>query len=82
MTISELLAEIGDEEICYQNLMQDVSNITNGKKDSRISFFTSTEKGYDLAHAIASNSQPKYTACIVWVPTEKLQGVLKQNLVV
>jgi hypothetical protein len=78
MTISELLAEIGDDNLIFQNLTQDLAGVQNGKKDSRITFFTDTGKGNDLASAVASGRHPKTTAYIVWMPTDKLQAVLKK----
>lgn len=77
MTLSELLDKIGDENLIFQNLTQDLAGVTNGKKDSRVTFFTDTCKGRDLANAVASNSKPKMTDYIVWMPTDKLNAVLK-----
>lgn len=78
MTISELLNEIGDENLTFQNLTQDLSNVTNGKKDSKITFCTSRDIGFDLANAIATDTEPEKTAYIVWMPTKKWREVLKQ----
>ncbi len=79
MTISEVLSEIGDEHLCYQNLTQDLSNVSNGKKDSKITFRTDKGKGFDLANAVAMGGTPKFTAWIVWIPTDKLKAVLEAN---
>lgn len=78
MTISELFNEIGDENICFQNLTEDVSSVTNDKQDSKITFYTASDKGHDLASAIITNHRPKFTAYIVWMPTDKWQEVMKQ----
>lgn len=76
MTISELLNEIGDENITFQNLTEDLLNVANGKRDSKITFCTSRDIGFDLANAIAAGREPEKTAYIVWMPTEKWKSVL------
>lgn len=76
MKLSQMLAEIGDDNITFQMLVNSVSSVNNGKKDSKIAFFTDREKGFDLAKAIATDFKPKFTGMIVWFPTTEMERVI------
>lgn len=76
MKLSQMLAEIGDDNITFQVLTSNVASVNNGKRDSKIAFFTDTEKGYDLANAVATDRKPKFTGLIVWIPTAAMERVI------
>lgn len=76
MKLSEMLAKIGDDNITFQVLTNSVASVNNGKKDSKIAFFTDLEKGYDLAKAVATDHKPKFTGLIVWIPTAEMERVV------
>lgn len=71
-----MLAEIGDDNITFQVLTNNVASVNNGKKDSKIAFFTDLGKGHDLANAVACDQKPKFTALIVWFPTAEMERVV------
>lgn len=78
MKLSELIARVGDDNIKLQNLMHSSPDIQKLKKDSRISFYTDHEKAGDLMQQAVLGTAGKWTALIIWLPTDKLPGQEKQ----
>jgi hypothetical protein len=69
MSLSELLAKVGDENLEFQILASSLKSAHAGKKDGSVTFATSKEKVHDML-----NGPPKFTCMIVWVPTDKLKA--------
>lgn len=70
--ISELVSKIGDENITVQNLASNLSEVKNGKKDSRLTFFTSPEMGRQIAKEAAGIESSTHIGLILWIPRDKL----------
>lgn len=79
MKLSELIQHVGDDNVCLQNILHSSAEITTGKKDARIAFYTDNGKARDLINQIGGNQQGKWTALVVWLPTEKLPDVKEPN---
>lgn len=77
LSISQLLAAVGDENITFQTLSTDVSNITKGKNEARVTFCTSLEHGNSLMQEAAGVKDSKFVGLIVWVPRALLPEEMK-----
>lgn len=72
MNIGELLATIGSENIKFQMLEVAMTNISTGKKCSKITFETNALN----ATNVACNSGP--VGMIVWLPRDKYNAIVAE----
>lgn len=72
MKLSELIKSVGDENIVFQNLLNDLTGVDNRKKESRITFSTEPSKGQEIANACVGKRKCEWTAFVLWIPTDKL----------
>jgi hypothetical protein len=79
MKLSKLIEHVGDDNVVLQNILHSSAEITTGKKDGRIAFYTDNGKARDLINQIGRNEKGKWTALVVWLPTERLPDVKEQN---
>lgn len=73
MKLSELINKIGDESLRVQFLHESSPAITEGKRDTRVTFSTGPEciKPVDL---ISNN--PGSIGMIVWIPYDKYKAAI------
>jgi len=74
MSLSELLAKVGDEHLQFQTLSSSFKSANAGKKDGTITFYTEKEKVFDMGA-----EKPKFTCLIVWVPSDRLQEAKEES---
>lgn len=79
MKLSELILAVGDENITFQNLQANLAGVTNGKRDSTISFYTDKGNGQNLATCAAIGGTPKMTGLIVWLPSDAVEKFRTQS---
>ena len=72
MKLSTLIAAVGDENIQLQNILHSSPNIRTGKKHGTIVFHTSNDKTQDLIDQIVTGEHGKFTAILLWIPTDKI----------
>lgn len=72
MTLSELIAHVGDENIELQWLHQGNADLNIGKRDGNVKFYTGIDKVNSLMH---SNSQ--FFGVVLWLPREKMPESFK-----
>lgn len=72
MSISDLIKHVGDDNVTVQNVMQSSPQITSGKSDGRITFYTDKQKCQDLMTQAATSSKGQWTALVLFIPTDKL----------
>jgi len=78
MKLSELIRQVGDDNIFLQNILQSSPDITVGKKDGRISFYTDRTKASCLATAAATGHAGPWTGFVVWLPTHLIPNEQRQ----
>lgn len=78
MKLSKLIEHVGDENVMLQNIMHSSPSIQKGKKDGRVTFSTDIGKANDLMGQVMRQNG-KWTALVVWLPTEKLPDLKEQN---
>jgi hypothetical protein len=67
MTLSELIAAVGDDRIELQNLMHGDIDLSVGKRDGRITFYTGIDKVQDLMRG-----GERFIGLVVWLPKERM----------
>lgn len=72
LSISQLIAHVGDENITVQGLASNLAGVRNGKKDSRIEFYTSLQNGRSIAKEAAGIESSEIVGLILWIPSNKL----------
>lgn len=72
MTLSELIEEVGNENVEFQNLMQGDLDLKRRKRDGEITFYTGLDKVDDLM-----SGGDKWLGLVVWLPKDKLPENLK-----
>jgi len=71
MSIAELVSAIGSENISIQNLANNFTNATCGKREGKITFVTSRENAQAIMNQ-AAGIESDTMALILWFPKSKL----------
>jgi hypothetical protein len=61
MKLSELINHVGDEHVTMQNLGKNVATVSKGKKDAKVTFYTSNEHADSMMGQVLGRG-PKYVA--------------------
>jgi hypothetical protein len=71
MTLTELLLQVGDENLQFQNLLNSLVDIkTNRKGISKVTFETNAISCSDVVAGC-----PEKTALVVWIPKSKIPPI-------
>lgn len=70
--MTELVAEVGDDNIEFQNLANCLLEFRARKRDATLRFVTEKDKGQDLALGGG-----EWVALVVWIPRDKLPKKLR-----
>ncbi len=74
MTISELIAQVGDENIQLQWLHQGSANLNMHRLDGSVQFYTGKDKVDSLMH---NNNQ--FFGVVLWLPSDKMPEKFKKK---
>lgn len=74
MGIIELLQRIGEEKVLIQNLLNDMTNITAGKRETKITFATNQLTPGEVAFGV-----PKMHALVIWMPTDEVDRARREH---
>lgn len=77
MKLSELISQVGDENIAIQTLETSFVRGSVKKHDVEITFATNKTKGQNLITAVATGGKADELGLIVWIPREKLPERLR-----
>lgn len=83
MKLSKLIEHVGDENVVLQNIMHSSPSLRVCKHDGQVTFCTDKAKVRDLIQQTGGVggfvASGKWTALVVWIPTDKLPDVKEQN---
>jgi len=70
MTITEIVAAIGDGNIEVQFLHKNLTGINRKKREMEVKFVTSLNNGQSMMDATLTPSIPKRAALVLWFDSE------------
>jgi hypothetical protein len=72
MKMSELMLAVGDENIRFQNLLNDAQSIDQTKRGSRVTFYTDAIGPADLLDP----GKCKTVGLVVWLPKNRVDAAV------
>jgi len=75
MKLSELIAIVGDENVVFQNLLNDAQSIDKTKRGTKITFYTDADNLQPEELLRAGTS--KKMAFVVWLPRDRVEAAMK-----
>lgn len=72
MKMSELILAVGDENVKFQNLLNDAHTIDKTKHGTKITFYTDAIQAEELL----SEKWPKMMGLVLWLPKDKVDAVI------
>lgn len=83
MKLSKLIEHVGNENVEMQNIMHSSPTLRVCKHDGQVTFCTEKAKVRDLIQQTCGVggfvASGKWTALVLWVPTDRLPDVKEQN---
>ncbi|HVI92331.1 MAG TPA: hypothetical protein VM659_28840 [Dongiaceae bacterium] len=73
MKISDLILAVGDENLLFQNLLNDAQVIEKTKNGTRIVFYTNAIQAEEFT---ANGKQPKMMGLVLWLPRDKVDAAI------
>lgn len=72
MKLSELILAVGDENILFQNLLNDAVSVDKTKHGTKVTFYT------DGIHAeeMLNGGKTKNIGLVVWLPRDKAEAAV------
>ena len=65
MTLSELIAAAGDDNVTFQTLATDMKSANIFKSSGEVTFFTSPKMVMDML-----KKEPEFVGLVIWIPRE------------
>jgi hypothetical protein len=72
MKMSELILAVGDENVIFQNLLNDTQSIYKTKHGTKITFYT----GAIQAEELMDGGKPKNMGLVLWLPKSRVDAVV------
>lgn len=76
MKMSELIAAVGDENITFQNLIEDAHTVEKTKAGTKITFYTDAIQAEELLGGRVT----KKLGLVVWLPRDRVDAAIKKAL--
>lgn len=73
MKMSELILAIGDDNVVFQNLLNDARSIDKTKEGTKITFYTDAIQAEELLNG---RNQTKKIGLILWLPRDKVNAAI------
>jgi hypothetical protein len=72
MKMSELILAVGDENVVFQNLLNDAQSIDKTKHGTKITFYT------DAIHAeeLLFGGKTKKMGLVLWLPRDRVEAAI------
>lgn len=77
MKMSELILAVGDENVKFQNLLNDAHTIDKTKHGTKITFYTDGVRAEELL----GGGTPKNIGLVLWLPKDKVDAALAASKV-
>ena len=74
MKMSELIAAVGDDNVVFQNLNNDIDGINVTKRGTKISFYTDPDN--IQPRELLPGGKMKKTCLILWLPRDKVEAAI------
>lgn len=72
MKMSELILAVGDENVVFQNLLNDVRTIDKTKAGTKITFYTDAIQAEELLNG----GQTKKIGLVLWLPRDRVDAAV------
>ena len=72
MKMSELILAVGDENVIFQNLLNDAQSIDKTKHGTKITFYT----GAIQAEELMGGGKPDKMGLVLWLPRVKVEAAI------
>jgi hypothetical protein len=74
MKMSELILAVGDDNVVFQNLLNDAQDICKTKHGTKISFYTDQVAAEELLSG--STADTKKLGLVLWLPRDKVNSAI------
>jgi hypothetical protein len=74
MKMSELILAVGDDNVAFQNLINDMDAINVTRRGTKISFFT--DPANLQLHELLPGGKSKKIALVLWLPRDKAEAAI------
>jgi len=75
MKMSELILAVGDENVVFQNLLNDAHSIDKTKHGTKITFYTDAIQAEELL----GGGQTKKIGLVVWLPRDRVDAAIAKQ---
>ena|SRR5258708_40055347 len=75
MKLSDLILAVGDENVVFQNLLNDAQSIDKTKHGTKITFYTDAIQ----AEEFLLGGQTKKIGLVVWLPRDRVDAAIAQE---
>ena len=75
MKMSELILAVGDENVVFQNLTNDMRSIDKTKAGTKITFYTNAVQ----AEEFLGEGQPEKIGLVLWLPRDRVEAALEAD---
>jgi hypothetical protein len=72
MKMSELILAVGDENVVFQNLLNDAHSVDKTKHGTKITFYTNSIQAEELF----GGGQTKKIGLVVWLPRDRVDAAV------
>jgi hypothetical protein len=72
MKMSELILAVGDENVVFQNLLNDAHTIDKTKAGTKITFYTDAIQAEELLN----DGQTKKIGLVLWLPRDRVDAAV------
>jgi hypothetical protein len=72
MKMSELILAVGDENVIFQNLLNDAHSIDKTKAGTKITFYTDAIQAEELL----CGGKTKKIGLVIWLPQDRVDAAL------
>lgn len=73
MKMSELILAIGDDNVVFQNLLNDAQSIDKTKNGTKIAFYTDQVQAEEI---MLGRGKTKKMGLVLWLPRDKVEAAI------
>lgn len=75
MKMSELILAVGDENVAFQNLLNDAQSIDKTKAGTKITFYTNAIQAEELLNG----GKPEKMGLVLWLPRDRVEAAIAEE---
>lgn len=76
MKMSELILAVGDENVRFQNLLNDAHSIDKTMNGTKITFYTDGVEAEEILLNGGSSAKTKNIGLVLWLPRDKVDAAM------